>query len=491
MKKLQKPVVLLIVALLLSILSSQVMAATMNSSETKLEVTDESVCTININNNVIFEKKLSKVDTTKKELTIDMSIKNTSSNPMAGKSEIFFVIDNSSSMADEISTGVTRLSTVQNSAKLLANELLKSENINIGVIYFSTGTEEGTITDATLVTAPTHTESDVVTAISSISVNSSGRTNIDAGLTLANQSFSEDTDNRYIVLLSDGIPNAAVGGPILTFSGQTAIKTRTKLETLDNLGVHILTVMAGLRDEVEPQSNKTYQALAEEIFGTKDAPTAGKYYNVSDTQIENTITKDVLKDITEVPDTTLTNISIYDYFPQEIVDNFDFLYTKKATMGTTSGSIVSEEVKNAEGKTEKQHSITWKIDRLAPQESASLSYTLTAKKEINKDILDIVLNTNKKVNIKAYDPSISEEDLTPSTDEDGKKVNVDVNSEVSPKVKLTAVPVVPTNKVDNTIANNTIPQTGDFSATPYLFIAIVLALFAFAAYKIHSSKEVK
>lgn len=51
------------------------------------------------------------------------------------------------------------------------------------------------------------------------------RTNIDAGLQVARNNFStEGTLNKYLILLTDGVPNTAVGGPTMTYSGEVTTK---------------------------------------------------------------------------------------------------------------------------------------------------------------------------------------------------------------------------------------------------------------------------
>ena len=441
MKIMKKWAVALILVFLL--ISTTCFAASTSSKNATLEIVENNIGTISINDIANFEKKMISSDLTKKELTIQLKITKTAQEVFAKPTEIFLVIDNSLSMKDEVSANVTRLKAVTDSAKTLASALLKNENVKVGVVSFSTGEQEGTITDATLQTIPTNKESDVLSNITKIAENPLGaRTNIDAGITLANQNFTQTAENRYIILLTDGVPNAAIDGPILTYSGEVATKTKAKLQKLSTDGISLFSLMTGVPDIEEPSTGITYKALAEEIFGTTAEPTAGKFYYISDDKIEETISQTILSDITNTADNTLTDLDIYDYFPQEILDNFDFSYVTSPNLGNVSAKVDME-----------NRCIVWHLDTLLPQASGILSYKLTLKENIDTAILDKVLATNQKIEITS--PDIQNEDGTHT-----------LTSTVSPKVKV-SMPKVQ----DNTIANTTIPQTGE--STSYIFIGIV------------------
>ena len=438
---------------ILMLISTTCFAASVSSTDATLTLVENNVCTIQVTDFVQFEKSLLAFDKTNKEFTIQLTIANTAKEVFPEPTEIFLVIDNSLSMDDEISPNVTRLAAVTNSAKTLASQLLENENVDLGVISFSTGDEEGTITDANLLLAPSHDVEAVTDSIDSIASGELGpRTNIDAGLTLANQNFSEDCQSKYIVLLTDGVPNTAVGGPTQTYSGQTATKTKATLQNINAQGVHIFSLMTGVVDVEEPSTNISYKTLAEEIFGTPEEPTVGKFYYITDNEIEQTVSETILADITNVADSTIHDLDIYDYFPQEIIDNFDFSYVTSPNLGTVSAEINLED-----------RYIVWHIDALAPGQNGFLAYKFSLKSTINSEIDGQTLPTNEKV-------EITSEDITT---EDGSHT---VSSTVSPQVQVnlpeeTPAPT-PTNTVDNTVANTVIPQTGT-SNFPIVFIGMV------------------
>lgn len=450
MLKNKKRIVFMILTILLMI-STTCLAATTSSEKAKLEIVENNICTIKINDFATFEKKIVDYNLEKKELTIGLSIKNTAEVVTNAPFEVVLIIDNSLSMIEnKVTTDTTRLKAVTDSAKTLATKLLENENTKVAVVSFSTGDNEGTISDATLRTQLTSNSSTILSSINEIATDTTQgpRTNIDAGLQVAKTCFSKENNNKYMILLTDGVPNTAVGGPTFTYSSDTATKTKATLESLDKEGIHIISAMIGLNETVvEPTTGLTYQYLSEEIFGTMQNPTVGKFYYVPDKDIETSICDTIFSNIVDTTVNTLTNIDIYDYFPQEIVDNFDFEYVTSPNLGTVSTTI---DLQN--------NRIVWHIDKLEPQTSGFLSYKLTLKKNIDSSIINLVLNTNKKVDITANEIKT----------EDGSNI---ISSTVTPKVKVT----IPK---DPTIADDVIPQTGSTSTLMIIIAITVIACIA-------------
>lgn len=435
MKNLSK-ISIILVSLLL-ILSTTCLAVSTNSKGLNLEIVENNVCTINLKDSAVFEKKILNYDLDKKEITMQMQITNTSKKPLAEPTEIMLVIDTSDSMKREVAPGVPRMEAITDAAGKLATELLKHETVKIGIVTFSTSDNFGTISDAKLKTKPTSSSDDVISIIDSITYDGNGQTNIDAGITLASQHFSDTCENKYIVLLTDGVPNYSIGKSTFEYSGTTAINTKNtlnKLTTEDN--INLISVMTGVESDVEnPETGMTYQELAQEIFGTQENPNYGKFYYTPDSEIEKIVTEYILEDITKTTGGTLTNINIYDYFPQEIVDNFEFEYVASPNIGTISASI---DLQN--------NMIVWHIDTLSYGEVATVSYKLTVKENIDSNIIDVVLKTNSKVEITA------------------DELENTLSSDVSPKIKLTG---------DTTKAPNAIPQTG-ITPTSLIVISVIL-----------------
>lgn len=437
MKKLSK-ISIMIVSLLL-VLCTTCLAVSTDSKGLNLEIVENNICTIKIKDSGVFEKKILNYDLEKKEITMQMQITNTATKPLAEPTEIMLVIDTSDSMKREVLPGVPRMEAITEAANKLATELLKHDTVKLGIVTFSTSDNFGTISDAKLKSALTSSSSDITSIIDSITYDGNGQTNIDAGVTLASQNFSDTCENKYIILLTDGVPNYSIGKSTFEYSGITATNTKNKLEKITtDEKVNLISVMTGVESNVEnPETGMTYKELAEEVFGTEENPNYGKFYYISDTEIEKTITEDILKDITKSTGTVLTNINIYDYFPQEIVDNFDFEYVTSPNMGTISPSI---DLQN--------NMIVWHIDTLSYGEVATVSYKLTVKDKVDSEVINKVVKTNTKVDIEA------------------DELDDILTSDVSPKVKLTG---------DTTKAPDVIPQTG---VTPTSLVIISVAVIA-------------
>lgn len=439
MKKLNK--ILTIILLLFLIISTTCFAATTTSKDLKLEIVENNVCTINIKNSAIFEKKIIDYNLDKKEITLQMQIKNIAEKPLSGPSEIILVMDTSDSMAREVSTGVTRMDAIKTAADKLATTLLENENVKLGIVTFSTSDKFGTIDDAKLKSPLTSSSEDISKVIKDITFDGNGQTNIDAGITLASQNFSETCENKYIVLLTDGVPNYSIGKSTFEYSGTTATNTKntlSKITTEDK--INLISVMTGVdSNEPNPETGMTYKELAEEIFGTSEKPNYGKFYYIPDSKIDKTISEDILNDIVNSNEGILTNINIYDYFPQEIVNNFDFEYVASPNLGTISPSI---DLQN--------NCIIWHIDSLGYGETGTVSYKLKVKENVDTSIVNVILNTNEKVEINA------------------DQLDTPASSTVSPKIRLTG---------DNTKSNTVIPQTGSTS-TLYIVstVAIILCI---------------
>lgn len=398
------------------------------SSNTHFEVVDKSVCEMEFGENGKFTKQIVSYD--ESSVTLELNVTNTADEKIEKTtSEIFLVIDNSLSLRDKVSDTETRKDLIYDSAKKLATKLHSADSdFKIGVISFSScsdPTKEGTIDDASLMQTLTTDNTKVLDAIENINdTNFGSRTNIEAGLELANKNFSGTADKEYIILLSDGVPNDDIHGNTLQYSDIVMQNTKNKLIELDSKGIKLISVLAGVSSSVEPTVGLTYVELAEKVFGLEAAPTAGKYYFISDASIKNIVENNVFNDVEVSTSTKLTNIVIKDYFPKEIIDNFDFAYVASPNLGSVSAEI--DKINNC---------IIWTIPSLDAGESTSLQYKLTLKDNFSKDILDKVLPTNEKVNI---------------TDDQGDNET----STVSPKVKVTQdipIPVLPKTGVSNTL----------------------------------------
>lgn len=463
----QKLKLMSVITLILIMLMTTVAFAA-NEDVTLSKVSD-TICDIKMGEDGELIKKLISVDNPKKEIVLQIDVTNKKSvEETIEPSEIFLIIDNSKSMSDnKLEDGTTRKQAVFTAAIDLAEKILTEQpSTKIGVVSFSTNSEiskEGTLEDASLVIKPSSDIDTIKTAINGIQTTGV-RTDIDAGIQVAKANASADTTlNKYFVLLTDGVPNTAVGGPTSTYGGEVTTKTKATLSTLKTAEINLVTVMTGVNSSYQPDptgavssdaAGKTYKDLAEAIFGTQETPNYGKFYYVTDANVTNTITKNVYSDVRKVKKNEIKNISVIDYFPANIIENYDFEIIEKANVGEVTATVNKE-----------NNSITWNIETLEAGKTASFKYKLILKEKFNENILNVVTPTNEKVDVKY-------------TDTDGKDQTE--TSKDSPSVKLTKETKKPENTVDNTVAPDKIPQTGD--KIPYIFTAIFAIIIGFMIY---------
>ncbi len=393
-------------------------------STVTMEVVEEPICTIPIGVNSKFEKRLISKDLQNKEVTLQLQITNEEiANKPTG--EIVLVLDNSESMTHETSTGEIRKDMIYSSAKTLVTNLLKDNTkLKIGIVSFSTNTDSskmGTIEDATLVSTLSADAGALTTAMDSIIANGT-MTDLESGLALGAQQFSSEDNNKYMIVLTDGVPNVAINYDKFPFSDDVITKTKNKLQEIANSNINLITMLTGIDNEDSYASRfkdgednqKTYKSIIEDIFGTTANPTAGSFYYITDDKIQSTISN--IYDSLIPQSGSYKDITIVDYFPKEIVNNFDFAYVSNANIGNISASI---------DKT--NNSITWTIPELAVGQTATVQYKLKLKENFDSSIVGKILNTNEKVDITYKDFNNNEQNKT---------------SDITPKLKLTEPPAV-------------------------------------------------
>lgn len=456
--------------LLLILISTTVFAST----PVKMEIVENNICNIKLNENSKFEKKIISSELDKKQVTLQLQINNDAINKVP-EGELMLVIDNSSSMTDKVGE-VTRKDLVLNSAnKLIENLLaLNSSTLKIGIVSFSSSSEvseQGTEKDAQLISDFTNDFSILKEKINSIE-GTGAYTDLDAGLKLAQKTFSTEDNNKYLIVLTDGLPNMCVGSSDLVSVEALEKVISTTNETLKSLkNINVISLLTGISSEEAvfktdtTGKSYTYGQVIQGVFGTTAQPTIGKFYKINDNEIEKTITEQIYADLVPV-EQTLKNITIVDYFPQYIIDNFEMAYVE----GMDALKISSEIDKET-------NSITWTIPELKAKETLKVQYTLTLKDEFNEKIIDQILDTNQKVEIN-YKDFDNTEKTTEST--------------VTPKLKLTAIkaeepktePTITEPTKDETKAPEELPKTG----APILFGFITVATVSTIAFAVKSKK---
>ena len=426
-------------------------------STVKMEVVEEPVCTIQVGENSRFEKKLINKDLANKEVTLQLQVTNEEENSKP-TGELMLVLDNSDSMNELVEPdneqSQSRKDLIFESAKTLVSNLLEgNDNLQVGIVSFSSNADvskEATLEDANIVSPLSNDATELNNAISNIEANGP-RTDLDAGITLASEQFTETDNNKYIIVLTDGVPNIALNYNNPYYSDDVINETKTKLQQLESQGISITTMLTGIEDEdYVPVGIKTYGEIINEIFGTEENPTTGNFYYVTDDEVEKTITNDIYNSLLPVSQ-SYKNIVIKDYFPQEIIDNFEFAYVSDANIGEISAEVDTTD-----------NSITWTIPELASGQTATVQYTLKLKENFDSSIVNKLLDTNEKVDI-TYD--------------DFNGDNKEETSDVTPVLRLTEPPAV-------------LPYAG---TTTFLIIAgiIVVGTLIFSYIKFSQLRNIK
>lgn len=443
--------------------------ATAKSADVKMEVVEDNVCTIKLNEKANLEKKLVEYDLDKHQVTLQLKVNNAAEAKIPS-GEMMLVIDSSNSMDQKVDDNTTRKELVLNSANKLVESLLKANptTLKIGVVTFSTSSQKdengnliiGTEADAQKVCDFTNNVQTLKSKISAIE-GTGQYTNLDSGLKLAKSQYTSEDNNKYMIVLTDGLPNIAIGYNDLTsYKGLTDVITATKatLKSLDN--VDVMTMLTGIDTEdatfrMEGENKYTYGQVIQEVFGTESKPTVGKFYKINDNQIEKTITETIYRELLPV-ENALTDIVVKDYFPEYIVNNFEMTYVEGIDTSNVSAKIDTE-----------TNSITWNLAKLGANQSAMIQYRLTLKDEFDEKIIGEILNTNDSVEVtyKDFDGSTKTE-----------------KSDVTPKIKLTKIEV----PVDNTVAPEPIPKAG----SPMVIVGMILVV-AVAMFFGYKSRKIK
>lgn len=420
MKKIIIPILFIVIILLTNLSFASYNTVTMS-------VVEEPICTIKIGQNSKFEKKLISKDLSNKEVTLQLQVTNEET-PEKPTGEIVLVIDNSNSMNIKTSSGESRGSIIKSSAKKLVNTLLKdNSNLKIGAVSFSTSPDKnsaglievGTTNDAKKLcdlSSDVSALSSAIDGITYVADNEASYTNLQAGLNLGKQLFTNSQNNKNIIILTDGVPNVILNRNTILYDEDVISATKSEYTSLASSNIKPITMLTGIENgEDKLNSTDTYNSYIQKIFGTPQNPTAGIFYYINDDQIEETVSQDIFKSLMPQSN-SLKDITIVDYFPKEIVENFDFAYVSQANIGNISSSIDT-----------KTNSITWTIPELAYGQIATVQYKLKLKENYNSNIVGKILNTNQKVDINY-------------TNIEGQKETK--TSDISPKICLEEPPAI-------------------------------------------------
>ena len=299
-------------------------------------------------------------------------------------------------------------------------------------------------------------------------------TNLQATLRLANNTYSNEV-NKILILLYDNVPDIAIGVKAgIEYGGifseyatieeavtgkheKIASNTRSEILSLKEKNVKFSLLRPADTSYDETWYNtKTGEKIFDfdgspyvnKIYGTIENPTYGKMYSLDNDNLEKIVTEYIYNDVMDVIARDMNKIKIVDYFPDEIIENFDFSYVGNASKGNVSDKI------DINTKT-----IEWDIDNLKGDEVATLKYKLKIKDMQNQKLLNKTIATNEKVILTYND-----------VDEKGYTITL----ESSPKIQLSEI-----KEADTTTATGTLPNTGAgigiFATIAGLIIVAVLA----------------
>ena len=141
-----------------------------------------------------------------------------------------------------------------------------------------------------------------------------------------------------IVLTMEGFPNIAIDFDKNYFSDDVIKKTYTALANVEKNNISLITMLTGISEPDKkplPSVDKTYAQIISEDLALKKNQLLENSYYIQDDKIEETITKDIYNDLLPI-EKSLKDIKIVDYFPKEIIDNFEFAYVQNSNIGNIS-----------------------------------------------------------------------------------------------------------------------------------------------------------
>lgn len=390
------------------------------------------------------------------KVTIDLSLSNISNITTEEKerydnTEIFIIV------SENIVNNTEKLNTYVSYIDTLATKVFeKSSNTKIGIVGIKgsisdgqldengymvwgendEGSVAGTEANAEIVVNLTENSEDIKTGLQAMnSSKTEYRTNLQAAIRLANNSYSNNV-NKLLICLYDSVPSIAIGvASQVSYGGwlseyrtaeeaitakhqQIATKTKNEILTLKNNNVDFII----LRPDDTSYDETWYDMesgevllefdgspYVQQIYGTLENPTYGKMYSLNNDTLEQVVTEHIYQDIMEDIRIDIKSAVINEYFSDDIVKNFDITFANE-NVDTTNLSD--------------NNYIIWNVGDVQGNRTVKLQYTLQIKDMKNRELLNKVISTSEKTELK-YVNYLGAETTVVSTS--------------SPKVKLTEV----------------------------------------------------
>ena len=311
--------------------------------------------------------------------------------------------------------------------------------------------------------------------------------NLQAAIRLANDSYSKNV-NKLLISLYDGVPRIAIGvensygygGIFSQYSTaeeaitaqheDVASRTREEILSLEYNDVYFILLRPDDTSYDETWYNRTTgeflldfdgSPYVQEIYGTLENPTYGKMYSLNSDSLEEVVTEYIYEDIMEEVRVDIKSAVIYEYFSQDIIENFDITFSDESvdTTNLNDGNY-----------------IVWNIGDVQGNRTVNLQYTLKIKDMKNESLLNKVISISEKTELTYID-----------------KLNEEVKEETtsSPRIQLTQIeqqeqttPNVDNNEEsDDTVAEGVLPQTGIRTVIGIIFGVFVLGIFILVKYR--------
>lgn len=380
------------------------------------------------------------------------------------------------------------------------NDSELDENGNIVWGENNEGDVPGSEDDGEIVVNLTNNVSDLTNGILNMNPDETKyNINLQSAIRLAKNSYSNNV-NKILISLYDNVPMVAIGvknqvshGGIFSeydtieeavIGKHEKIVSYTKNEILSLANENIDFIL--LRPDDTSFDQKWYSTTTgelslefdgspyvQDLYGTLDNPTYGKMYSLNNDSLEKIVTEYIYTDIIETVGTTMESIEVKDYFPQDILNNFDISFSDSTNLDF---STLQEE-----------GYITWNIEKLDREQTATIEYTLKIRNINNTQLLNKEIATNERVELTYIDYEETEKEAILESSPIIKLVNIELpdnnNININTDNKNTGL-------VDNTIAPGKIPQTGK-TITIIAIVSVIAGLGIIWYTKLRKMKDIK
>ncbi len=196
-------------------------------------------------------------------------------------------------------------------------------------------------------------------------------------------------------------------------------------------------------------------------------------YSLNNDSLEKIVTEYIYADVMQTIQPTMNEVMIKDFFPNEIIDNFDIIISEKNSANVDTTNLKTD------------RNIIWTVGTLEGNNSMTLEYTLKIKDmSTNSPIYNKEIATNEKVVLTYKD--IEAKDYTAELTSSPKIKLTESTEDTTQKPKQEAI----SGQKDPTIANKILPNTGKgIIIVGTILLTIIIAILGIIKY--NSYKDIK